>query len=151
METEEVQAATAEHNRLVAEHIALVEAAQAAAAAEAEVAVEEAPVEEAPVEEAPVEAAEAVTEAPVEEVAAEEAPAERRKRQIVYSAGVLPTAYSAGVLPAAIPQSVVYHPEFYSGLQAEPVDLSPPEGAVVAPAAVAPVVKDAEVLRIENN
>merc|ERR1711970_1625405 len=165
METEEVQAATAEHNRLVAEHIALVEAAQAAA--EAEVAVEEAPVEEAPVEEAPVEAAEAeteapaaaeeeiieaaeavteaaeaVTEAPVEEVAAEEAPAERRKRQIVYSAGVLPTA---------IPQSVVYHPEFYSGLQAEPVDLSPPEGAVVAPAAVAPVVKDAEVLRIENN
>merc|ERR1711970_1196679 len=167
MDTEEVQAATAEHNRLVAEHIALVEAAQAAAAAEAEAAapVEEAPVEEeAPIEaveaeaetEAPavaeeeiIEAAEAVTEAAeaVTEAPAEEAPVERRKRQIVYSAGVLPAT-----IPVAVPQATVYHPEFYSGLQAEPVDLSLPEGAVVgAPAAVAPVVKDAEVLRIENN
>merc|ERR1711970_1109163 len=167
METEEVQAATAEHFRLVAEHKAAVEAAQAAAAAEAEAAapVEEAPVEEeAPIEaveaeaetEAPavaeeeiIEAAEAVTEAAeaVTEAPAEEAPVERRKRQIVYSAGVLPAT-----IPVAVPKATVYHPEFYSGLQAAPVDLSPPEGAVVgAPAAVAPVVKDAEVLRIENN
>merc|ERR1711970_1085684 len=180
MEIEEVAAAAAEHFRLVAEHQAAVEAAQLAAAAEAEAAApveevveevaEEAPVEEeAPIEaaeaetEAPaaveeeiVEAAEAVTEAAVEEVVAEEAsseeaPAERRKRQIVYSAGVLPATYSAGVLPVAAVQSTVLHPEFYSGLQAAPVDLSPPEGAVVAPAAVATVVKDAEVLRIENN
>merc|ERR1711970_1614422 len=159
METEEVQAATAEHFRLVAEHKAAVEAAQAAAAAEAEAA---APVEEAPVEEeAPIEAveAEAETEAPavaeeeiieaaeaVTEAPAEEAPVERRKRQIVYSAGVLPAT-----IPVAVPQATVYHPEFYSGLQAEPVDLSPPEGAVVGAPAVAPVVKDAEVLRIENN
>merc|ERR1711970_165681 len=127
MDTEEVQAATAEHFRLVAEHKAAVEAAQAAAAAEAEAA---APVEEEPVEEeAPIEAveAEAETEAPaVAEAPAEEAPVERRKRQIVYSAGVLPAT-----IPVAVPQATVYHPEFYSGLQAEPVDLSPPEGAVV--------------------
>merc|ERR1711970_598666 len=160
METEEVQAATAEHFRLVAEPKAAVDAEAEAAAP-----VEEAPVEEeAPIEaveaeaetEAPavaeeeiIEAAEAVTEAAeaVTEAPAEEAPVERRKRQIVYSAGVLPAT-----IPVAVPQATVYHPEFYSGLQAEPVDLSPPEGAVVgAPAAVAPVVKDAEVLRIENN
>merc|ERR1711970_1073177 len=135
METEEVAAAAAEHFRLVAEHQAAVEAAQLAAAAEAEAA--------APVEE--------VVEEVAEEASSEEAPAERRKRQIVYSAGVLPATYSAGILPVAAVQSTVLHPEFYSGLQAAPVDLSPSEGAVVAPAAVATVVKDAEVLRIENN
>jgi len=167
METEEVKAATAEHFRLVAEHKAAVEAAQAAAAAdaaaaaaEAEAAVEaepEIPVEaaeaeteaptEAPVdEELPIEAADAVTEAPVEEAAAvEETPAERRKRQVIYTAG----AFQAAV-PIAAPTSVV-HPTFYSGLEAVPVDLTPAEDVVVAPAAVGPVVKDAEVLRIENN
>merc|ERR1712142_1206285 len=173
METEEVMAATAEHFRLVAEHKAAVEAAQAAAAAEAvtEAPVEEAPVEAAPVEEElPVEAAVAETEAPVEaapveeelpveaaeavtevaeevtEAPAEEVAAERRKRQVIYTAG----ASLQAALPIAAPTSVV-HPTFYSGLEAVPVDLTPAEDVVVAPAAVGPVVKDAEVLRIENN
>merc|ERR1712142_1258473 len=159
METEEVMAATAEHFRLVAEHKAAVEAAQAAAAAEAvtEAPVEEAPVEEAPVEEElPVEAAVAETEAPAEAVTevaeevtqapAEEVAAERRKRQVIYTAG----ASLQAALPIAAPTSVV-HPTFYSGLEAVPVDLTPAEDVVVAPAAVGPVVKDAEVLRIENN
>jgi len=154
METEEVMAATAEHFRLVAEHNDLVAAAIAAAAEEVatEAPVEDLPIEAAeaevvteaaaPVEEEIIEAAEAVTDAPVEEVveevAAEEAPVERRKRQVFYT---------AGALPAAVP--VAYHPEFYSGLQAAPVDLAP--AAVVAPAAVAPVVREGELLRIENN
>merc|ERR1712042_206813 len=151
METEEVMAATAEHFRLVAEHKAAVEAAQAAAAAEAvtEAPVEEAPVEAAPVEEElPVEAAEAVTEVAEEvtEAPAEEVAAERRKRQVIYTAG----ASFQAALPIAAPTSVV-HPTFYSGLEAVPVDLTPAEDVVVAPAAVGPVVKDAEVLRIENN
>jgi len=152
METEEVKAATAEHFRLVAEAKAAIEAAQAAAAAEAET---EAPVEEiieaAEAEtEAPTvveeEVVEAVTDAPIEEtVAAEDTPAERRKRQIFYTAGNFQAA-----VPFAAPTSVV-HPTFYSGLEAVPVDLTPAEDVVVAPAAVGPVVKDAEVLRIENN
>merc|ERR1739838_150427 len=129
METEEVMAARAEHDRLVAEHKALVEAALAAAAEEevvTEATIEAAEAEtDAPAaaEEEVVEAAEAVTDAPVEEVAAEEAPVERRKRQV-----------------------------FYTGaLQAAPVDLTPAEGTVVAPAPLAPVVHDGELLRIENN
>merc|ERR1712106_425370 len=140
METEEVMAARAEHFRLVAEHTAAVDAAIAAAAeveTEAPVEEEELPVEaaeaetEAPaaVEEEIVEAAEAVTDAPVEEVAEEEAPVERRKRQV-------------------FPVPVAYHPEFYSGLQAAPVDL---DLTPVAPAAVAPVVHEGQLLRIENN
>ncbi|CAL4059562.1 unnamed protein product, partial [Meganyctiphanes norvegica] len=164
MDTDEVKAATAEHFRLVAEHKAAVEAAILAAAVEAtEAPAEEAPVEEGVVEglpieaaeaetEAPaaeeetIEAAEAVTDAPVEEAAAEETPAERRKRHIFYTAGALPAA-----IPVAAPQQVVTHPEFYSALQPEPVDLTPAEDVVVAPAAVGPVVKDATLLRIENN
>merc|ERR1739838_231452 len=136
METEEVMAARAEHDRLVAEHKALVEAALAAAAEEevvTEATIEAAEAEtDAPAaaEEEVVEAAEAVTDAPVEEVAAEEAPVERRKRQVFYT----------GALPAAI-----------SALQAAPVDLTPAEGTVVAPAPLAPVVHDGELLRIENN
>merc|ERR1739838_925371 len=136
METEEVMAARAEHFRLVAEHTAAVDAANAAAAA---------------AEEEIVEAAEAVTDAPVEEVAAEEAPVERRKRQVFYT-GALPAAIGAlpSAIPVVAPQTIV-HPEFYSALQAAPVDLTPAEGTVVAPAPVAPVVHDGELLRIENN
>merc|ERR1712142_168210 len=130
METEEVMAARAEHFRLVAEHTAAVDAANAAAAADAE---------------------EAVTEATVEEVAAEEAPIERRKRQVFYT-GALPAAIGAlpSAIPVVAPQTIV-HPEFYSALQAAPVDLTPAEGTVVAPAPLAPVVHDGELLRIENN
>ncbi|CAL4059563.1 unnamed protein product, partial [Meganyctiphanes norvegica] len=167
MDTDEVKAATAEHFRLVAEHKAAVEAAILAAAVEAETEApaEVAPVEEDIVEELPIEAAEAateapdavaedeiteaaeaVTDAPVEEAAAEKNPAERRKRHIFYTNGAF-----AAAIPVAAPQPVVYHPEFYSALQPEPVDLTTAEDVVVAPAAVTPVVRDAEVLRIENN
>merc|ERR1711970_524281 len=157
METEEVMAARAEHDRLVAEHKALVEAALAAAAEEevvTEATIEAAEAEtEAPAaaEEEVVEAAEAVTDAPVEEVAAEEAPVERRKRQVFYT-GALPAAIGAlpSAIPVVAPQTIV-HPEFYSALQAAPVDLTPAEGTVVAPAPLAPVVHDGELLRIENN
>merc|ERR1739838_692627 len=157
METEEVMAARAEHDRLVAEHKALVEAALAAAAEEevvTEATIEAAEAEtEAPAaaEEEVVEAAEAVTDAPVEEVAAEEAPVERRKRQVFYT-GALPSAIGAlpSAIPVVAPQTIV-HPEFYSALQAAPVDLTPAEGTVVAPAPLAPVVHDGELLRIENN
>merc|ERR1712142_1047191 len=156
METEEVMAARAEHFRLVAEHTAAVEAARAA---DAEEVVTEATIEAAEAEtEAPaaaeeelVEAAEAVTDAPVEVVAAEEAPVERRKRQVFYT-GALPAAIGAlpSAIPVVAPQTIV-HPEFYSALQAAPVDLTPAEGTVVAPAPLAPVVHDGELLRIENN
>merc|ERR1712142_1325512 len=131
METEEVKAATAEHFRLVAEAKAAIEAAEADT--EAPTVAEE-------------EVVEAVTDAPIEEAAdVEKTPAERRKRQIFYTAGAFHSA-----VPIAAPTSVV-HPTFYSGLEAVPVDLTPAEDVVVAPAAVGPVVKDAEVLRIENN
>merc|ERR1712212_1470802 len=150
METEEVMAARAEHFRLVAEHTAAVDAEEVVTEAtiEAAEAETEAP---AAAEEEIVEAAEAVTDAPVEEVAAEEAPVERRKRQVFYT-GAPPAAIGAlpSAIPVVAPQTIV-HPEFYSALQAAPVDLTPAEGTVVAPAPLAPVVHDGELLRIENN
>jgi len=151
MNTDEVKAAIAEHLRLVEEHKALVEAA------EAENAATDAPAEVGPAEtksedEEPVteaaEAAEAVTEAAEATTdAAEEIPADRRKRQVIYTAG----AYHAAI-PVAPAHQVVHHPEFYSGLEVAPVDLTPADDdATVAPAAIAPIVTDGELLRIENN
>merc|ERR1739845_151487 len=73
------------------------------------------------------------------EAAAEEAPAERRKRQVFYTAGAFPAA-----IPIAPAHQVVHHPEFYSGLEVAPVDLSPADDAEVAPGPIAPVVTDGE-------
>merc|ERR1712106_1016690 len=101
-----------------AEHFRLV--AEHTAAVDAAIAAAAEVETEAPVEE---------EELPVEDVAEEEAPVERRKRQV-------------------FPVPVAYHPEFYSGLQAAPVDL---DLTPVAPAAVAPVVHEGQLLRIENN
>ncbi|KAK7066138.1 hypothetical protein SK128_026517 [Halocaridina rubra] len=131
-DTPEVEAAKAEHFRLVEEQKAAVAAALAAAekpeetteevaeAADEEPTAEMVP-EEVTEEEAVTEASEAATEAQ-EEVAAAEA-ARRRKRQ------------------------VVIHPEFYRALPVKPVVL---KAAPPTPLATAGV-HDAELLRVVHN
>lgn len=124
-ETPEVQAARAEHFRLVEEHKAAVAAALAAAEAPAEEEVAEEEAEET------TEAAEEVTEAPAEEeaeVEVEEAAESRRKHQVVVSNQVL-------------------FPELYRGLPVEPVELKAESVVEGSPAGL----RDAELLKIVHN
>lgn len=147
-DTPEVEAAKAEHFRLVEEHKAAVAAALAAAEAvepeteapaaeEVVEAAEEVPedtveaAEEAPEEEAVEEAEETTEAAPeaAEETAAEEETASRRKRSVLLT-------------------NQVAFPEYYKALPVEPLTLKV-EAPTVHPATAS--VYDAELLRVVHN
>lgn len=165
-DTPEVEAAKAEHFRLVEEHKAAVAAALAEAAEadtvvdapEAEEvveAVEETP-EEAPEEEAEeiVEAAEASTDAPIEEEAAEattDAPVEEEETAEEESAEEESSeeeTTSRRKRQVVVGNQVVF-PEFYKNFETKPVDLKVEVPEV--PATLNAGLYDAELLRVVHN
>ncbi|XP_063591761.1 fibrous sheath CABYR-binding protein-like isoform X2 [Penaeus indicus] len=157
-DTPEVEAAKAEHFRLVEEHKAAV--AAALAQAEAEETETEAPAAEEvveAVEEAPEETVEAAEEAPEETVeAAEEAPEEAAVEEAEETTEAAPEAAeetaeeetaSRRKRSVFLGNQVVF-PEFYKAVPVEPVTVK--VEATAAHPAIAPV-RDAELLRVVHN
>jgi len=165
MDTPEVEAAKAEHFRLVAEHKAAVEAALAASAEAAEAPAEETPaevaeeetvVEETPVAEAAVAEEEtAAEETPVvetAEVATEEPEAAEAATEVPeVEAAVVEEEAAATEEEAAArrKRSLLLNaafPTFYNYAPVKPIELK-----VEAPKPIAPAVHDAELLRVVHN